>query len=628
MIRFIVDSIFKPIQHYLRSIFNRLMGRHQITKLRLKLRNKLLVLFFIIALPSIVFIILSFSLISKTLSYQIDSFQKAVVTGSHKLVEHYILNCQKSLITLASEKDFRKAVKKKDLKLLKLNLKRIFVKHKNFSFLGVVSKKDENVYMLSSWPAKYMSLTDLKNINKFLKFNFSNPAARVSNVYMFRGQREVVLVYPLKGALLVGGLNLKNIAQLLEKIKPIEESEFIILDADNKVILGKENELKYDLTGKAGMVKFAGQKNIAYYELIKGMNWKMHIMLSSPLKVIYRSIVYLKRLVFVFVVLGIVTAFMLALYFSKKVTIPIAYLNEGARKLGAGDLSYRIKLDTGDELEELANEFNMMGDKLKVSYDSMDEEIKIATRDLEFAYKEIEKINVELKKTDRLKSEFLASMSHELRTPMNAIIGFTSLLNDGIYGRVSNRQKDTYGKIMRNTNHLLNLINDILDLSKIEAGRMELVPETVKVSLLLSDLKEEVNPLAEEKKLNFYVELDEEIECQHDYTRIRQVLMNLLSNAIKFTKDGIVRISTGEMKGMFFVEVSDTGIGIKEEDLKHIFDEFVQADGSITREFGGSGLGLSICKKLVEMMKGRIEVDSEWEKGTTFRVILPYSMNG
>ncbi|MFH1415876.1 MAG: ATP-binding protein [Elusimicrobiota bacterium] len=620
----ILNSISSSVYGKIRSLMQRISNKMPV--LRLRLRYKLIVLFIVMALPSLLFILFVFGLISNTLSSQVDSRQKAIVTSAHKLVEHYVLNCQKSLITLGSEKSFRETVSSADTQSLKVNLKRVFIKHKNFSFLGLVGKKNDKLYMLSAWPDPYEQLTQHEEIYKYLTYNFSHPKARVSKVYKFNGKREVFIIYPLRGALLIGGLNIENLAELLKKITPDPESSFILLDQETGFILGGEGKFEKGPEGKIGTLFFNKKKSIGNYEMIEAMNWNTFIMLSTPSSVIYRSTFYLRSLVVVFVILGVLTAVVLALYFSKRMVLPIAHLNSGARILGSGDLTHRINLETGDELEELADEFNSMAEKLKTSYDSMEEKIRIATGDLQAAYGEIEVKNTELQKADRLKSEFLASMSHELRTPMNAIIGFTSLLHDGVYGKTTKKQNSTYEKIIRNTRHLLNLVNDILDLSKIEAGRMELVPETVRVNLLLGDLKDEVKPLAEEKEIEFVIDSESEIECQHDYTRLRQVIMNLISNAIKFTKKGSVTVKTGIMRDKFFISVADTGIGIKEDELKHIFDEFVQADGSITREFGGSGLGLSICRKLTKMMNGTIEVESKWEEGSVFRIILPYDM--
>jgi len=283
---------------------------------------------------------------------------------------------------------------------------------------------------------------------------------------------------------------------------------------------------------------------------------------------------------------------------------------------------FRINLKTGDELEKLALEFNRMAEELKKSYDSLDEKIRNATKDLKEAYIEIEDKNRRLEEADKLKSEFLANMSHELRTPLNAIIGFTDLIKEGVYGKVNKNQYDKLDRIHRNANHLLNLINDILDLSKIEAGKMELYPEKFDLSSLIYEIKEEMEPLAKERGLDFITETDN-IDVYLDYRRLKQIVLNLVSNAIKFTKQGYVKIRTYQDEDNFYIEVEDTGIGIKEEKIEHIFEEFRQIDGSTTREFGGTGLGLSITKKLTELMKGKIEVKSEIDKGSVFRLIFP-----
>jgi signal transduction histidine kinase len=349
------------------------------------------------------------------------------------------------------------------------------------------------------------------------------------------------------------------------------ESEFIVLDKNGNLMVGKSIDKDYNPPQQAGVRKVETKKSVIYYEPIEIINgW---VGLETPDIAIYRNLTYLIRLLIVFIVFSVAVALLLAIYFSKKVTGPVENLNMGARILGAGNLAYRIELKTGDEIQELADEFNLMAEKLKESYDSLGDKIRIATRDLQDAYSQIEDKNQQLKKADKLKSEFLASMSHELRTPINAIIGFSSLMEEGTYGKLTQRQEETLDKIIRNTNNLLNLINDILDLSKIEAGRMSLHTEKIKVNNLLKELSEELRPLAEAKGLDFKL---------------------------------------------------DTGKGIKKEQLKHIFDEFVQADGSVTREFGGTGLGLSISKKLIDMMGGKIEIESKWEQGSSFKVFLPY----
>ncbi|MBN2407769.1 MAG: HAMP domain-containing protein [Elusimicrobia bacterium] len=593
-------------------------------RVNIGLRYKLLVLFFLFSLLFLIFTLFTYLVMRSSISSQIESYQKAIVTSSQKIVEHYILNCQKSLLTLASEKSFREAVQVRDRVKLENDIKRVFDKHKTFSFLSVVDKKDDRLQLAAVFPASYIGILGHDEIHRYLKWNFSHPALRNSSVFEYRENREVIIVYPLKGALLIGGIKLDNLADLLDKIKPMSESVFILLDDKKDAIIGGAGRFEHVLEGEEGIITLDHEKALVYYMYNPVVQW--WILLDSPIRIVYRSLNNLKNIMLLFIVLGIIIAFILALYFSKKVTLPISYLNKGARTIGEGNLEYEINLNTGDELEDLAKEFNKMSQELKKSYDFMEEKVRIATHDLQDAYNEIEDKNKELQEADMMKSKFLASMSHELRTPINAIIGFTSLLADGTYGRVSKKQKTTLHKVIKNTQHLLNLINDILDLSKIEAGRMDLHPEKFKLNLLIGELASTVGPLADEKKINFRIEKGSDIECFHDYTRLKQVIMNLLSNAIKFTGKGEVSIKTESDGERILIEVKDTGIGIKPDKLNAIFNEFEQADGSVTREYGGTGLGLSISRKLVIMMKGSIKVESEWEKGSVFRVELPVSL--
>ena len=437
----------------------------------------------------------------------------------------------------------------------------------------------------------------------------------------YRGRNEVLILVPMRKAVLVAGINLKNLSELLLKIRPSKKSKFALLDWKGNYIVGGKGEFEYKIPSGEGFIEKERENIFITSGTIPVFNW--NIVLISKYTDIFSPVLALKRLTFFFLILGIAIAIILSIHFSKKITEPIYELMKGARILGSGNLSYRIKLKTGDELEKLADAFNKMAEELKKSYDLLDERVKMATRNLQEAYQEIEEKNRKLEEADKLKSQFLANMSHELRTPLNAIIGFTDLIMSGIYGKVNNKQYEKLERVKINAEHLLNLINDILDLSKIEAGRMELFPERFKVNSLIEEIKSSVEGLVQEKGLELRVNLFDEIEANLDPRKFRQIILNLVSNAIKFTKEGYVEISLKKRDGEFEVAVKDTGIGIKEEDLKHIFDEFRQVDGSTAREFGGTGLGLSISKKLTELMGGRIEVESKYGKGSTFKIIFP-----
>ncbi len=235
--------------------------------------------------------------------------------------------------------------------------------------------------------------------------------------------------------------------------------------------------------------------------------------------------------------------------------------------------------------------------------------------------------NIKLRETDRLKSQFLANMSHELRTPLNSIIGFSEILIDGLAGKLTEEQAEFINNIYASGKHLLNLINDILDLSKIESGKMKFEFSEVNLRSLLEDAQTTVSALIDKKSQRLEIEVDNRVKSVWaDEFKVKQVLLNLLSNASKFTPEGgqiWVRCRPAEEPDVVVISVTDTGMGIKPEAQKVIFDAFRQADGSITREHGGTGLGLAISKKIVEAHGGEIWVESQPGKGSTFSFTLP-----
>lgn len=239
-------------------------------------------------------------------------------------------------------------------------------------------------------------------------------------------------------------------------------------------------------------------------------------------------------------------------------------------------------------------------------------------------FKEIEEKGGQLARADKHKSEFLANMSHELRTPLNAILGYTELILDKIYGEVPEQIDEVLKRLEKNGRHLLTLINDVLDLSKIEAGKFSLSLNDYSMTELVQTVLTSVESLAAEKNLALKMELVNDLPIgKGDDQRLAQVLLNLLGNAIKFTEEGEVLIKATVSEQSFLVEVSDTGPGISEEDLQIVFMEFRQIDGSSTKRKGGTGLGLAIAKKIIEMHGGRIWVTSEHGKGSIFNFSIP-----
>jgi PAS domain S-box-containing protein len=226
----------------------------------------------------------------------------------------------------------------------------------------------------------------------------------------------------------------------------------------------------------------------------------------------------------------------------------------------------------------------------------------------------------------RMKSEFLANMSHELRTPLNGIIGFTELMHDGKVGPVASNHKEYLEDILTSARHLLQLINDVLDLSKIEPGKMEFNPEPVVVTTLVVEVCEIVRPLAAKKRISIVREIDNSLNLvQADARSLKQILYNYLSNAVKFTPDeGVVtvRVKSHEADD-FRIEVEDTGIGIRAEDIKRLFVEFQQLDPTAAKKSSGTGLGLALTKRLVEAQGGKVGVRSTPDKGSVFHAVLP-----
>jgi PAS domain S-box-containing protein len=261
---------------------------------------------------------------------------------------------------------------------------------------------------------------------------------------------------------------------------------------------------------------------------------------------------------------------------------------------------------------------------LKQLNSELEGRIAEATADLAHQNQQLMWQSEELVKVNKLKSDFLASMSHELRTPLNAVIGYSALLMDGIKGELTEGQLDYVARSRTAAQHLLSLINDILDLSKIEAGKMPVSIERVAIPELINEVAQQVEQMVTAKNLAFSAEVSPTCPfVDTDKTKVKQILLNLLSNAAKFTNRGSVRIAASCTTDSLVLEVSDTGVGIKPDEIHLIWEDFRQLDQSRTRSYGGTGLGLSITRRLTQQLGGEIAVHSVFGEGTTFSVRLP-----
>jgi signal transduction histidine kinase len=323
-----------------------------------------------------------------------------------------------------------------------------------------------------------------------------------------------------------------------------------------------------------------------------------------------------------FLLLGLGMALVASLFVARRVVRPLEKLRHGVERIGRGDMNSRLELKTGDEIEVLADEFNRMTDNLREAYSGLEKKVEERTRELAL-------LNERLKELDRMKSDFVSNVSHELRTPLTAIKGAVDLVLREVAGPLTEKQIHYLTRVRSNTQHLTGLINDLLDLSKIESGRIEVKSSPVSLSGLVHEVVEALRFVAAEKVITLESTIPRKsILVWADRNKINQVLMNLIGNAIKFTPmQGRIIVSASTIgEERVQVSVSDTGPGIPPDEKKRIFAKFYQIAELNGTNPKGTGLGLAISKALVELHGGRIWVESEPSRGSTFCFTLPLSV--
>jgi len=379
----------------------------------------------------------------------------------------------------------------------------------------------------------------------------------------------------------------------------------------------------------------------------------------------------------ILVIILVVSVITTSLIFAKSILKPLGELTKGAGIIGKGGLEHKVEVKTKDEIGELANAFNRMTSILTsnlktitASHDELNKEIterkqaeeelrklkeelevKVAERtkelqesvqklnkgqkamllmveDLNQTSKELKKANIKLKGLDHLKSMFIASMSHELRTPLNSIIGLTGIILQGISGKITEVQRKELMMVKNSANHLLVLINDIIDVSKIEAGKVELVIEELDLSELIQEVSNSFKIAVDKKGLKLSLETPERLIIKSDKRRAKQVIINLMSNAVKYMDKGEIEIKAAKKDECVEVSVADTGIGIKKENIKMLFKQFSRIHVAGMTRVEGTGLGLYISKKIADLLGGEIEAKSEFGKGSKFTFTLPLKHKG
>jgi signal transduction histidine kinase len=358
-----------------------------------------------------------------------------------------------------------------------------------------------------------------------------------------------------------------------------------------------------------------GEQVFSSYAALADLDWVVFVERSA--EEVYRPLYQSIRRTALLLLVGLGMAVLASLLVGRRILKPLQTLRHGVQRIASGELSFRLDVRTRDEFEMLADEFNRMTERLQEAYEGLEHKVEERTRELVL-------LNQQLEQANRLKSQFLANVSHELRTPMNAIIGFTRLVMRKTDGQIPRVQQVNLQKVLISADHLLHLINGLLDLAKIEAGRMEVQPVRFELRELIPVLAATIEPLLKPDRVRFVTDVAPDVPLLHtDRDKLKQVLLNLLSNAAKFTDEGVIRVAAWRDGDRLKVAVSDTGIGMPKDALDYIFEEFRQVDMSSTRRHGGTGLGLAIVRKLAELLGGEVNAESEQGRGSTFTVTVP-----
>jgi signal transduction histidine kinase len=322
------------------------------------------------------------------------------------------------------------------------------------------------------------------------------------------------------------------------------------------------------------------------------------------------------------VVIGLIAA-AIGTFAATSIARPINRLTQVASHIATGDFSQRAAVRGKNEISVLSNAFNQMTDRLVYNINELDTHLE----ELNETNMALRAATAKAREAARVKGEFLANVSHELRTPLNAIIGFSDMLLMGMSGEMNPKQRHKMERLKENGVRLLTLINNILDITRIEARRVEITNKAFSPRALADRLSAQMSVLAERSGLEFKTRVDPQLPelLVSDEQRLEQIVVNLLSNAFKFTEQGSVKLDfdMDPAGGNWRIIVTDTGVGIPPHALNVIFEEFRQADGSSSRAFKGSGLGLAITRNLVRIMDGYIVVESELGQGSKFTVTFP-----
>jgi signal transduction histidine kinase len=367
------------------------------------------------------------------------------------------------------------------------------------------------------------------------------------------------------------------------------------------------------------------ERRLAYYHTVSDYGWRVWV--ESPSSVVQSRVQEGLLVVLLWMVMGVLLAFLFSHLLSRVLARPLLALAQASQAFAHGDVA-ALKAHTRmpvNELEELASNLEDMARLVRNKEASLEAAVRERTAELQLANGQLQTALEELRHLDRAKADFLNVISHELRTPLNFIMGFASFLEEGGAGELNERQRQLLGRVLDGSDRLLELVNNLLDYARMEAGNFRVEPRPVRLGPLVEDMVTAMAPIALKNGLTLSWRPAPELGLVlADPARLEQAILNLVSNALKFTRaGGRVTVSAAPEGRLVRVSVADTGIGIPAEALPRLFSKFYQVDSSVTREFGGTGLGLAITKSLVEAMGGTLSVESQVGVGSTFSFTLP-----
>ncbi len=428
----------------------------------------------------------------------------------------------------------------------------------------------------------------------------------------------VVAMYTKVLGQLMWDLNYNDIGVMLSALQKDEVFRYAILhDSDNKILAeyGTKETAKNDISYLAPIEYLDdGQKHsLGNFKLVLTRNKLIENIQADILNNLGEM--FLILMATLFAIYAVITIF---------IARPMRQMTMMMNQMAEGDLDRSVSYTRKDEFGLMATTFNTLTKKLRQNYQTLENR----SAELEGANKDLETARSMAEAADKTKSQFLANMTHELRTPLNAIIGYSEMMVEDADELTTEDFVGDLQRVISSAKHLLALINDILDISKIESGKSTLDLEGFELKELVFDLESIVGPLIRKGNNGFEINFDETlVEVYSDQMKIRQCLLNLLSNAGKFTHNGKVTLEVNREKtnaeDWMIFKIIDTGIGMTEKQLKQIFNPFTQADQTTTRKYGGTGLGLAITEKIARLLGGNITVESTLGEGTRFIMRLP-----